>query len=130
MRPQTNSGFSLLEIMIAIVVLSIGTFALFAGMGTSSRISADTRAQTRALATIENLMEEIQAKPLSEIVSYDNTVFDVYGRAQAGSTDQIAVQVEDLGGGLYQVVLDAEWLSQIGTQSERLVFLQANRGGG
>ncbi|MFW5828685.1 MAG: type IV pilus modification PilV family protein [Planctomycetota bacterium] len=128
-RRFTAWAFSLLEVMIAIAILTIGSFAMFSAMGTSTQVARETRERTRAIQALENLLEEIQSKPLEALPSYHGAVRDLHGRPAAGETDTITTSVLHLGKGLYQVSLNAEWQGPTGPQSQTFVFLQSNRGG-
>ena len=57
-RSRRDAGFSLIEVMVAIVILSIGLLALASLQLTLMRNSAETKAQTTALALAKQAIEE------------------------------------------------------------------------
>jgi type IV pilus modification protein PilV len=58
---RRDSGFSLIEVMVAIVILSIGLLALASLQLTLMRNSAETKAQTTALALAKGQLENLAA---------------------------------------------------------------------
>jgi type IV pilus assembly protein PilV len=60
-------GFSLLEVLVAIVVLSIGALAVARGMGTALATGIDAGEQTRASALAVDRLEYLKSRPASEV---------------------------------------------------------------
>lgn len=60
-------GFSLLEVMVAIVVLSIGALAVARGMGTALATGTDAGEQTRASALAVDRLEYLKSRPAAEV---------------------------------------------------------------
>ncbi len=58
--PETARGFSLLELIVLIVVMSVGLAGVLLVFQTSVRGSADPLASKQALAAAEALLDEIQ----------------------------------------------------------------------
>ncbi len=73
MRPKMRleadrrRGFSLAEVLAALVIFSIAIIGLVQGMGSSSAIQADILHQARALLLAENALEEIRASNALEL---------------------------------------------------------------
>jgi MSHA pilin protein MshD len=59
----TQRGFTLIEMIIAIVVLSIGLTGVLIAFSTVARGSADPMVAQQMLAVAEEMLEEIQLKP-------------------------------------------------------------------
>ncbi len=65
-RPRVRqSGFSLVELVIAIVIVGIGLAALLIPIITATRSSADPLIRKQTLAVAEALIEEIELKPFA-----------------------------------------------------------------
>lgn len=56
-------GVSLVELLVAIVIVGVGLAGVLAALTTATRTSADPVLQRQMLAIAEELMEEIQLKP-------------------------------------------------------------------
>lgn len=71
---QAVSGFSLLEVLIAVVVLATGLLALAALQSSLARNSADAKARTRIATLLSNHMDEIRAGGYDALAVADTTV--------------------------------------------------------
>lgn len=60
-------GFSLLEVMVAIVVLSVGAMAVARGMGAALASGTDAGEQTRASALAVDRLEYLKSRPATEV---------------------------------------------------------------
>ena len=58
-------GISLIELIMFIIIVSIGVVALLAVFATTSRKSSDPVIQKQMLAIAESLLEEVQSKPFT-----------------------------------------------------------------
>jgi len=56
-------GFSLIEVMVAVVVLATGLLAMAALQGALARNSADAKARTAVMAALASRMSEIRQQP-------------------------------------------------------------------
>jgi MSHA pilin protein MshD len=56
-------GMTMVELMIAIIVIGVGLAGVLAAFGTTSRGSADPLVNQQLLAIAEEMLEEIQLKP-------------------------------------------------------------------
>lgn len=59
------AGFTLIEMIIAIVIISVGLAGLLLALNTSVRSSADPMIHKQMLSIAEEMMEEIQLKPMA-----------------------------------------------------------------
>lgn len=57
---SNNSGFSLLEVLIAMIILAIACVPLLRAFGTSAQTNAKAKIQMKATTAAENLMESIK----------------------------------------------------------------------
>jgi Tfp pilus assembly protein PilV len=58
-RPGAARGFTILEALIAMVVITIGSIGMMSLMSTGQRLNADARQMTRAVAVGEDLLGQI-----------------------------------------------------------------------
>ena len=63
--PARQQGISLIEMIMFIIIVSIGVVALLAVFSTTSRKSADPMIQKQMLAIAEALLEEVESKPFT-----------------------------------------------------------------
>lgn len=70
---QAVSGFSLLEVLVAVVVLATGLLALAALQSSLARNSADAKARTRIATLLSNQMDEIRAGGYDSLMVADTT---------------------------------------------------------
>jgi type IV pilus modification protein PilV len=68
--PGLAGGFSLIEVMIAVVVLATGLLALAALQGSLTRSSAEAKTRSRVVAMLSARMDELRGS------GYDNPVLD------------------------------------------------------
>ena len=119
-RQLNNDGFSLIELLIAIVILSIIVVPLLHSFVTSARTNAKSRNTMHATAIAEDVMEQFEAHTLEEMADiytadhptgFTNTVLqdaelDVDGD---GSTEpgiwQYTFRDEKTTSGVYDVVV-------------------------
>lgn len=65
LRPAGQLGISLIEMIMFIIIVSIGVVALLAVFSTTVRKSADPMIQKQMLAIAEALLEEVESKPFT-----------------------------------------------------------------
>ena len=63
--PRHQRGISLVELIMFIIIVSIGVVALLAVFNTTVRKSSDPVIQKQMLAIAESLLEEIESKPFT-----------------------------------------------------------------
>jgi len=86
-------GFSLIEVMVAVVVLATGLLAMAALQGALARNSADAKARTAVMAALASRMSEIRQQPPAAGKTW--TTADAWVSAaatQAGSTNLQVVE--------------------------------------
>ena len=94
-RPARQRGISLIELIMFIIIVSIGVVALLAVFATTSRKSSDPVIQKQMLAIAESLLEEVQSKPFTYCDPDDPQA----GTAQSASVGPTGceVQIEAIG---------------------------------
>lgn len=117
-------GFSLPEMLLAIVVLGIGLSGLMSALSGFARSSADPLIQRQMLAIAEGLLEEIQLKPYAA-AAHDapagcardtfNDVADYHGYATDGHICAVdGTKVELLAGFSVKVAVERATLMDVG----------------
>lgn len=89
MSSSGSRGFTLIEMVIAIVIIGIGLAGVLAAFNTTVKSSADPMIRKQMLAVAEEMMEEILLKP------YDNTTAT---GTISGCNRSAADDVRDYGG--------------------------------
>ena len=90
---RRTSGFNLIEVMVAVVILATGMLALAALQGALARNSADTKARSAVMAALSSRMSEIrQAPPASGKTWTMSDAWVSAAAAQAGSSDLQVVE--------------------------------------
>lgn len=67
--PGRAAGFSLIEVLIAVVVLSSGLLALAALQGSLTRSSAEAKVRSRVAAMLTARMDQLRSSPYEDIAS-------------------------------------------------------------
>src|SRR4249919_1754432 len=67
-RRNDPEGFSLLEVLIAIVVLSVGLLALAALQGSLSRASAEAKVRGRVVAMMAGRMDQLRGLGYGQLI--------------------------------------------------------------
>lgn len=90
-RQLNNEGFSLVELLVAIVILSIIVVPLLHSFVTSARTNAKSRNTMHATAIAEDVMEQFEAHTLEEMA-------DTYEAAGSGEFTNTVKRGEDIDG--------------------------------
>lgn len=133
--PRPSAGFSLIEVMVAVVVLATGLLALAALQGALARNSADAKARSAVVAVLTSRMNEYRQAPPSDgknsyTCSGGNWVCVAQTQGSIGSltvTDTITTEVwktddfetaasgDDLDGALFKrIQMSAQWVDAAG----------------
>jgi type II secretion system protein I len=132
-----SRGFTLLEVLVALAILSVGIASVLRLMGSSARAATRTQAMTRALFVAEELMEELSTLNESQLQARSGESGDfadherrAMSRRERGPSAlealpepgryAYAVQVaqDPNEPGLYRVNLDVTWPESGGTRIE------------
>lgn len=74
MFSRRHYGFSLIEMVIAIVIIGVGIAGVISAFNTTVKSSADPMVHKQMLAIAEEMMEEILLKPYSQPVGLAGTI--------------------------------------------------------
>ena len=79
---QSNKGFTLVEVLVAIVILAIIVVPLLSAFVVSARTNAKARQTMRATTLAQNIMEELKAHSLETSADNYNNQTDSYETVQ------------------------------------------------
>lgn len=123
-----SGGLSLLEILIAVVLLSLGLLGMFSALLGGQQVDALSREKTHALHAANTQMDEALASTWATLSSRNNTTFDVTF-ATAGGTSSLKTAADRSKPGLVtvsdtakadlrRVEVSVKWTSRIGSEVE------------
>lgn len=101
MKRNGEAGFTLISVIVAVAILSIGILALGRSQAMLVRAQATSAQRDIALAIARNYVEEVRSRtavPTSE----GATAVDETGTATGGGKYQRSLTVADLGNNLYR----------------------------
>lgn len=121
---KNSGGFTLIELVIAIVIIGIAVSGVLLVMNYTSAHSADPMIQAQAVAIAESYMEEISLHPFIDPdgsdagetrATYDD-IFDYNGLSNVGAVDQSGNAVPGLGS--YTVTVSVVPAGDLGPSGE------------
>lgn len=137
-RPR-QAGFSLIEVIVAMLLISVGVLGLLSAMNTTVKGSADPMVRKQAIAVAESLLEEIALKDfadpggpacaarncfddVSDYASYQTTggIVDISGAAIGGLS----------GYNISSVTVANAALGSIGSSDAKLITVTVTAPGG
>lgn len=130
-RQPRRSGFTLLEVLIASIVLSIALMGLISAIFYIHAINQGARENEIALRKATEMMEEVLSQDIDTVTAdYDQLAFDVEGLSEQ-STDPDArvglVDIDDTNPDLVLVHIEVLWRGRTGNNAVRLDSLMARR---
>ena len=96
-RPRAEHGVSLVELIVFIVIVSIGVAGVVGALNMATRASADPMIQKQALAIAEALLEEVQLMPFTYCDPDDPQAATALSAAVGATGCTAAAAVENLG---------------------------------
>ncbi|HMU62400.1 MAG TPA: prepilin-type N-terminal cleavage/methylation domain-containing protein [Gemmatimonadales bacterium] len=103
MKRTSEAGFTLISVIMAVVILSIGIMALGRSQAMLVRAQATSASRDVALGIARNYVEEVRSRT-TQPASEGATAVDETGTASAGGHYSRSLTVSDLGDGLYQAI--------------------------
>lgn len=108
MKRHSEAGFTLISVIMAVVILSIGIMALGRSQAMLVRAQATSAQRDVALGIARNYIEEVRSRtaiPISEgAVAVDET-----GTATAGGYYGRSLSIADLGNDLYEATCNVTY---------------------
>lgn len=108
MSRNREGGFTLISVIIAVVILSVGIMALGKSQGMLIRAQATNAERNVALGIARNYVEEVRARtavPASEPA----TRVDATGTLAANGAYRRSLDIADLGNNLYQATCNVTY---------------------
>ncbi len=93
---QDFRGVTLLEIMIAIAVITVLLMGLFASMTTALYTSENARVNTKLQKFAQQVMEEIMAEPFDNLAIWHNKGIDYQGLRAEITVHDFAVDLKQI----------------------------------
>jgi len=101
MKRNNEAGFTLISVIMAVVILSIGIIALGRSQAMLIRAQATSAQRDIALSIARNYIEEVRSRTTVP-VSEGATAVDETGTMTGGGKYRRSLTVEDLGDNLYR----------------------------
>jgi type II secretory pathway pseudopilin PulG len=101
-KQRGNEGIALLEILVAILILGIGTVAAISGLVMANGRAAINRTRDAGLALCQERVDQVLAAPFSPpntIPSYFGTTWPVPATETATSTETVLLYADPNGAG-------------------------------
>lgn len=100
-KDSGNGGYTLVEIIVAVVILAIVVFPLLRSFVTVARVNAKARNEQEATMVAQNLMESIKASSMEELIGSSEAFVDADGNViedEAGNPEmKVDVSTDDTG---------------------------------
>jgi type IV pilus assembly protein PilV len=138
-RSRTQQGFSLIEVMVSLAILSVGLIGLTAGQVMAMKISSNSRNRTLAMQLAEQQVEELQAMSGDDVKAlivapgypYDpsNPIDpDPADETQMAFTRRSLVTANTPEAGVIRLAVEVAWQDNLGvTRTARVETLKADR---
>lgn len=103
--PRADSGFSLVELVVAVFILAIGVLGMASTTVFITRQITLAGANTARITAIQSVMERVQATPYDSISSGQDTVGPIVVSWRVASTgsDTKTIEVRTVGPGLVSI---------------------------
>ena len=108
MKRNSEAGFTLISVIMAVVILSIGILALGRSQAMLIRAQATSAERNVALGIARNYVEEVRSRtaiPASE----GSVAVDETGTAAVGGVYRRSIDVADLGNDLYRATCNVTY---------------------
>ena len=122
---RDQRGFTLIEAMMALVILTIGVAGVMSGLTTVGIANVHANEQARATSLAVQKMEQLKALPISEIKSEAAVAVDADGIEGQGHFKRKVEVVRNVKGlQTAEVLVDVEYpVGRLGKRHVRLVTL-------
>ena len=138
-KHSSHGGFSLIEVIVAMLLISIGVLGVLSAMKTLVKGSADPMVRKQAIAVAESLLEEITLKdfanPTGGYIGTDRTQFDdvsdYAGYTTTGIVDISGTAISGLSGyNISSVTVVNAALGNIASTDAKLITVTVTAPGG
>ena len=124
-RPYRDRGFTLIETMVALIILTIGIAAVLSGLTSLTLADVHSNEQSRATALAVQKMEELKALPVADIKPQAAVAVDENGNEGAGPyRRKVDVVHSTVGLKTAEITVDVEYSAgRLGKRHVKLVTL-------
>lgn len=133
---RRSRGMTLIEVLVAVVVIGVGLAGLMLAINTVARSNADPVVSQQLLAIAQEMMEEIQLKPYAPAANVAptgcardtfNDIGDYHGYTSSGSLCSVdGVAIAALAG--YAVSVSVSAVTLNGVAAARRISVTVSRG--
>ncbi len=121
-KERSDRGFTLIEVLIALIVLTVGVAGVLSGLTTVTLASVHTNEQGRATALAVQKMEELKALPVEDIEPQAAVAVDENGVEGTGPyRRKVDVSHSTVGLKTAEITVDVEY--SVGRMGRRHVQL-------
>ncbi len=125
MRRANRLAFALYEVMLGLMIFSIGVIALGRAVGNCVNASALSADDARVRLLLANRMLEVEATPGTPDASRETKIETGYGTVslvQKAELQELKEADNTVLGGITRVVLTANWKRGTTAQSKQIAF--------
>jgi prepilin-type N-terminal cleavage/methylation domain-containing protein len=124
-KERSDRGFTMIEVLIALIVLTIGVAGVLSGLTTITLSSVHTNEQARATALAVQKMEELKALPVADIEPQAAVAVDENGVEGSGPyRRKVDVVHSTVGLKTAEITVDVEYAAgRMGKRHVQLVTL-------
>jgi len=124
-KERSDRGFTLIEVLIALIVLTVGVAGVLSGLTTVTLASVHTNEQGRATALAVQKMEELKALPVADIEPQAAVAVDENGVEGTGPyRRKVDVVHSTVGLKTAEITVDVEYAAgRMGKRHVQLVTL-------
>jgi Tfp pilus assembly protein PilV len=108
MKRNREAGFTLISVIIAVVILSIGIMALGRSQAMLVRAQATSAQRNVALGIARNYVEEVRSRTTA-LASEGVVMVDETGTIAAGGVYGRSLNIVDLGGSLWEATCNVTY---------------------
>ena len=122
--PPNKSGFTLVEVMIAMLIMSVGLFGLLQSVNVAYEHNARNRLREEAVQVAEEQMNELRARQFDDISA---SRLSTVNRAIAGGFRNFSVALlsQTLGGNSKKITVTVSWTFKR-LRSEHAIYTMKN----
>lgn len=124
-----TSGFTLLEAMLATVILAFALTSVLALLSHASRFVSDFRKTARSTQILQQKMEDIRLLSWSQLAAYTNSFVDTYSGTYSGTVAQSTFDTYNGTATVKTVTLTVTWKNQRGLSVTNTLTSLVSNGG-
>ena len=128
-KVATQGGFTLLEAMIATMIMAFVLTSVLATASQSARYLADIRRVARSSQVLQQKMEDIRLLSWSQLAAYPSTFVDTTGGVYSGTVTQATYDTYNGTATVKRVTISITWKTQGGRVATNTLTSLVSDGG-